>query len=156
MSLSAELLCHRLQRYVAALSRARLCGVAGWHRRYQVSSLSLLPASLPRGRQGPSLPGREGRSRALHDASLPCLPLCHYVYAGARGVVVKGRRYLGSWALPCGNSADVYLGPAGLECCWDTPPHPAWPAEDLEHWSHVTFPAILHALGGVTASACSE
>ena len=21
----------------------------------------------------------------------------------------------------------VYLGPAGLECCWDRPPSPAWP-----------------------------
>lgn len=33
------------------------------------------------------------------------------------------RRYLDSWTLPSGNSADVYLGPDHqLECRWDTPP----------------------------------
>jgi hypothetical protein len=58
------------------------------------------------------------------------------------------RRYLGSWALPSGNSADVYWSTGGgVFCLWDVPP-PAWPAADLEE--HVTFPAILCAVAEVT------
>ena len=60
------------------------------------------------------------------------------------------RRYLGSWTLPSGNSCNAYLGPAGLECAWDTPPSPAWPRADVEHWQAVTFPEILRALAEVT------
>ena len=59
------------------------------------------------------------------------------------------RRYLGSWALPSGNSADVYLDGAGLSCVWDVPP-PAWPAADLEHYQRVTLPAILRAVSEAT------
>jgi hypothetical protein len=59
-------------------------------------------------------------------------------------------RYLGSWTLPSGNSADVYLTPDGLACSWDTPPSPAWPEADVEHWQRVTFPAILRAIADVT------
>jgi len=62
------------------------------------------------------------------------------------------RRYLGSWTLPSGNSADVYLDMAsgGLECSWDTPPSPAWPQGDVEHYRAVTFPEIVRAIATVT------
>ena len=60
------------------------------------------------------------------------------------------RRYLGSWCLPSGNSADVYLSPTGLSCLWDTPPSPAWPPADVTHWSTVTFPEILRAVAALT------
>ena len=60
------------------------------------------------------------------------------------------RRYLGSWTLPSGNSADVYLAASGLACEWDTPPSPIWPTADREHWRAVTFPAILRAVAEVT------
>jgi hypothetical protein len=54
---------------------------------------------------------------------------------------VTTRRYLGSWTLPSGNSADVYLGPAGhLACEWDDPPSPTWPAEDVEHYERSDVP----------------
>jgi hypothetical protein len=58
--------------------------------------------------------------------------------------------YLGSWVLPSGNSADVYLAAGRLDCRWDTPPSVAWPAEDIEHWRAVTFPAILAAVASAT------
>ena len=59
-------------------------------------------------------------------------------------------RYLGSWTLPSGNSADVYWSPdGGLSCLWDVPP-PAWLAADLAHWRAVTFPEILRAVAEVT------
>lgn len=61
------------------------------------------------------------------------------------------RRYLGSWTLPSGNSADVYLGPGpALACEWDTPPSPAWPAADVEHYERVTFPEIMRAVAVAT------
>jgi hypothetical protein len=61
------------------------------------------------------------------------------------------RRYLGTWTLPSGNSADVYLGPDGqLSCEWDTPPSPSWSAVDLAHYQRVTFPAILQAVAWAT------
>jgi hypothetical protein len=60
------------------------------------------------------------------------------------------RCYVGRWGLPSGNSADVYLTPRGLECAWDTPPSPAWPAEDVAHYRDVTFPAIVRAVATVT------
>jgi hypothetical protein len=61
------------------------------------------------------------------------------------------RRYLGSWTLPSGNSADVYLGTDGhLSCEWDTPPDPSWSAEDLAHYEAITFPEILRAMARVT------
>jgi hypothetical protein len=60
------------------------------------------------------------------------------------------RRYLGSWALPSGNSCNVYLTASGLACEWDTPPSPAWSKADIEHWRAVTFPAILRAISDVT------
>jgi len=61
-------------------------------------------------------------------------------------------RYLGSWHLPSGNVADVYLDPSHrLECRWDQPPSPAWPVEDVEHWREVTFPEILRAVATTTA-----
>jgi hypothetical protein len=61
-----------------------------------------------------------------------------------------GRRFLGSWALPSGNSCDVYWSAeGGLSCLWDVPP-PAWPAADLEHWRTVSFPEILRAVAEVT------
>ena len=64
------------------------------------------------------------------------------------------RRYLGTWTLPSGNSADVYLGPdLALQCEWDTPPRPAWPAEDLAHYQAVTFPEILRAVARVTGQS---
>ncbi len=63
---------------------------------------------------------------------------------------MMARRYLGSWKLPSGNSADVFLGPAGLECAWDRPPSPAWPRADLDHWQAVAFPAIVRAVAEVT------
>jgi hypothetical protein len=60
-------------------------------------------------------------------------------------------RYLGSWGLPSGNSADVYLAPDGqLACYWDTPPSPSWPDEDLAHWKTVSFPEICRAVQAVT------
>lgn len=63
------------------------------------------------------------------------------------------RRYLGSWTLPSGNSVDVYLDPSHrLECGWDRPPSPAWPAEDVEHWHEVTFPEILRAVATATGN----
>ena len=60
------------------------------------------------------------------------------------------RRYLGSWTLPSGNSADVYLDGGALHCRWDRPPSPAWPAEDVRHYEAVTFPEILRAVVSVT------
>ena len=60
------------------------------------------------------------------------------------------RRYLGSWTLPSGNAADVYLSSAGLECAWDRPPSPAWSQADIEHWQRVTFPAIIRAVADLT------
>ncbi len=60
------------------------------------------------------------------------------------------RCYLGSWVLPSGNSADVYLAPSGLECRWDRAPSPNWPKTDVEHWRSVTFPAILRAVSDPT------
>ena len=62
------------------------------------------------------------------------------------------RRYLGSWTLPSGNSADVYLGPAGLVCHWDAAPSPTWPPGDVDHWRAVTFPAILRAVADATGA----
>jgi len=64
------------------------------------------------------------------------------------------RRYLGSWTLPSGNSCDVYFEPKSgrLTCGWDHPPSPAWPAEDVQHWRTVTFPAILRAVVTETGS----
>jgi hypothetical protein len=65
-------------------------------------------------------------------------------------MTTTGRRYLGSWSLPSGNSADVYWSTdGGLSCLWDVPP-PAWPAADLEHWKRVTFPEILRAVADVS------
>ena len=61
-----------------------------------------------------------------------------------------GRRYLGSWTLPSGNSADVYLDGHRLACEWDTPPSPTWPAEDVEHYTNITFPSILQAVATAT------
>jgi hypothetical protein len=63
---------------------------------------------------------------------------------------MTARRFLGSWTLPSGNSADVYLGPGGLTCSWDTPPSPSWPRSDVDHWQAVTFPEILRAVAAVT------
>jgi hypothetical protein len=60
------------------------------------------------------------------------------------------RRYLRSWTLPSGNSCDGYLGPAGLSLEWDTPPSPAWPEGDVEHYQGVTFPEILRAIATAT------
>ncbi len=60
------------------------------------------------------------------------------------------RRYLGSWTLPSGNSADVYLEGGALYCAWDRPPSPAWPRADVEHWESITFPAIIRAVADVT------
>ncbi len=66
---------------------------------------------------------------------------------------VNPRRYLGSWTLPSGNSADVYLSPDGaLACEWDTSPSPAWPPADMDYYEQVTFPAILQAVARVTGS----
>ena len=62
----------------------------------------------------------------------------------------RRRRYLGSWTLPSGNSCDVYLAAEGLACEWDTPPSPAWSAEDLAHYQAVTFPEILRAVATAT------
>jgi hypothetical protein len=61
------------------------------------------------------------------------------------------RRYLGSWTLPSGIACNVYLA-AGhrLVCEWDTPPSPAWPAEDVAHWRAVTFPEIARAVASAT------
>jgi hypothetical protein len=60
--------------------------------------------------------------------------------------------YLGSWVLPSGNGADVYLAAGRLDCRWDTPPSPDWPAEDLVHYRAVTFPEILRAVATATGS----
>lgn len=62
------------------------------------------------------------------------------------------RRYLGSWTLPSGNSADVYLDvdTGQLACEWDTPPGPSWSAEDLAHYQTVTFPELLRAIATET------
>jgi hypothetical protein len=60
------------------------------------------------------------------------------------------RRYVGSWTLPSGNSADVYLSPSGLDLEWDDPPSPSWPAADVEHYERVTFLEILRAVARVT------
>lgn len=62
------------------------------------------------------------------------------------------RRYLGSWTLPSGNSADVYLDLArgALDCEWTTAPSPAWPRSDVEHYLAVTWPAILQAVATAT------
>jgi hypothetical protein len=62
------------------------------------------------------------------------------------------RRYLGSWVLPSGNSANVYLDLASgrIACEWDKPPSPSWPASDVEHWERVTFPAIISAVASAT------
>jgi hypothetical protein len=67
-------------------------------------------------------------------------------------------RYLGSWVLPSGNSCDVYLSALpqvgalvpGLECRWDIPPSPAWPADDVAHYESVTFPEIVRAVALAT------
>jgi hypothetical protein len=76
-----------------------------------------------------------------------------------RGMSAK-RRYLGSWTLPSGNSCNVFLSlplpprgevaVSGLVCEWDVPPSPTWPAVDVEHYQHVTWPAILHAVASAT------
>jgi hypothetical protein len=62
-------------------------------------------------------------------------------------------RYLGSWVLPSGNNADVYLTPSGLECQWDREPSPSWPRADVEHWLAVAFPetALGQRVLGVSA-----
>lgn len=62
------------------------------------------------------------------------------------------RRYLGSWTLPSGNSCNVYFDPRSgrLECQWDRPPAPDWPAADVEHYKAVTWPAIVRSLAEVT------
>jgi len=62
------------------------------------------------------------------------------------------RRYLGSWTLPSGNRTDVYLDVAALAlaCEWATPPSPAWPPGDVEHYQRVTFPAIIRAVAAAT------
>ena len=60
------------------------------------------------------------------------------------------RFYVGSWTLPSGNSADVYLGPDGLACEWDRPPSPSWPRADIEYWQHSAFPAICAAIAAAT------
>jgi len=62
---------------------------------------------------------------------------------------MSARRYLGSWTLPSGNSADVYWSDGALSCEWDVPP-PAWPSAGLDHWKRVTFPAIVRAVADVT------
>jgi hypothetical protein len=65
--------------------------------------------------------------------------------------VTSSRRYLGTWTLPSGNSANVYLGPDQvLACEWDVPPGPRWPPEDLAHYQAVTLPELLHAVAAVT------
>ena len=61
-----------------------------------------------------------------------------------------GRQHLGVWVLPSGNSADVWLTPAGLDCRWDRPPSPSWPRADVDHWRGVTFPEILRAISSAT------
>lgn len=63
---------------------------------------------------------------------------------------MSGRRYLGSWTLPSGNSADVYLGQDGLVCHWDTAPCPTWPPTDVEYYREVTLPEILRAVAATT------
>ena len=64
---------------------------------------------------------------------------------------MNARRCLGSWTLPSGNSADVYLTEDGIDCCWDRPPSPSWPQADLGHWRMVIFPAILRSVATATA-----
>lgn len=56
------------------------------------------------------------------------------------------QQYLGTWVLPSGNGADVYLTAGRLDCFWDRAPSPAWPPGDVEHYRAVTWPAILRAL----------
>lgn len=62
------------------------------------------------------------------------------------------RRLLGSWVLPSGNSANVYLDlkTHRVDCEWDHPPSPAWPAEDVVHYRAVTWPEIVHAVATTT------
>jgi hypothetical protein len=61
------------------------------------------------------------------------------------------RVYLGSWTLPSGNSCNVNLASdQALRCEWDTPPSPAWPTEDIEHYQSLTFPAIVRAVATAT------
>ena len=60
------------------------------------------------------------------------------------------RRYLGTWALPSGNSCNVYLAVDGLAVEWDVPPSPAWSAEDLAHYQTLTFPEMLRAVATAT------
>lgn len=98
------------------------------------------------------------------------LPLCHRVPARAKEAPptmgrlrIKTRppkrRYLGSWVLPSGNSCNVYLTGVpqpgtlsmdALQCAWDVPPSPAWPAADAEHYQRVTFPEICRAVAILT------
>jgi hypothetical protein len=64
------------------------------------------------------------------------------------------RRYLGSWTLPSGNAANVYLRADGdLDCEWDDPPSPTWPAADVDHWERISFPEILRAVARVTGQS---
>ena len=56
-------------------------------------------------------------------------------------------RYLGSWTLPTGNTADVYLFAGRLECRWNRPPSPAWPRADVEHWRVVATVTGQDVLG---------
>jgi hypothetical protein len=62
------------------------------------------------------------------------------------------RRYLGSWTLPSGNSAVVYvnLKQGRLDFHWDQPPAPDWPAADVEHYRAVSWPEIVRALAAAT------
>jgi len=62
-------------------------------------------------------------------------------------------RKIGTWALPSGNSVDVYVVDrpvAGklrsvLEFQWDEPPSPAWSEEDLAAYRQVVRPAVMRA-----------
>ncbi len=63
------------------------------------------------------------------------------------------RRYLGTWTLPSGNSADVYIASDRLECRWQRPPSPAWSDADVEHWRTATFPAIVRAAATATGQS---
>lgn len=62
----------------------------------------------------------------------------------------RGTRFLGSWSLPSGNSADVYLDVRGLRLLWDVPPSDDWSVADRRHWKRVTYPAIVAAVGQAT------
>jgi hypothetical protein len=65
--------------------------------------------------------------------------------------MVAGRRYLGTWTLPSGNTCDVYLAADGqLSLQWDRPPSPSWPRNDVEHYQTTTFPEIIRAVGAAT------